>query len=220
MDISQQVNQVLRKFPHFIFDGNKKQLLGELYITEHDSYDIKIELNEFPKSFPLVYETGERIPIKIDRHIYPNKGNCCLTITAKEQILIKTKIKTLDSFISLIVIPFFQNNSFYELNKRYNGGEYSHGVLGIIEGYQDILKLDNKYQVSDVLNLLIGKKLSISNQCYCGSGVTLGKCRNGLHKKSYSEFKLIDNKQLNIDLYKWINPYLRQIKLYQKIRGL
>lgn len=220
MDISKQINQVLRDFPHLIYDSNKKQLLGELFITEYDSYDIKIELNGFPKSFPLVYEIGERIPPKMDRHIYPNKGNCCLTTVAKEQILIKTKIHTLGSFISLIVIPFLQNNSFFELNKRYNKGEYSHGVPGVIESYQDILQLDNKYQVSDVLELLIKRKLSISNQCYCGSGYTLGKCKNGMHKKSYNEFKLIDNKQLNDDLYKWINPYLREVKLYQKIRGL
>src|SRR5690606_27322696 len=138
---------------------------------------------------------------------------------AKEQILIKSKVKSLTSFISLIVIPFFQNNSFYELNKRYKEGEYSHGVPGIIEAYQDILKLKNKNQVADVLGNIIGKQLINSSSCYCGSELPLRECKGGIHKSAYNEFKLINDELISQDLYQRINPFIREVKLYQQMRG-
>jgi len=219
MDIDHQIKSVLKSFPGLTINKEKMEFSGELFISKMDSYDVKIVIGQFPDKFPLVYEIGERIPPKIDRHIYPISGNCCLTTAAKEQILIKSKVKSLTSFISLIVIPFFQNNSFYELNKRYKEGEYSHGVPGIIEAYQDILKLKNKNQVADVLGNIIGKQLINSSSCYCGSELPLRECKGGIHKSAYNEFKLINDELISQDLYQRINPFIREVKLYQQMRG-
>ncbi|MDX1798287.1 MAG: hypothetical protein R3255_06530 [Candidatus Lokiarchaeia archaeon] len=218
MDINQQIKSVIKSFQELTFNNDKMEFSGELFISEKDSYDVKIVIGQFPNKFPLVYEMGERIPRKIDRHIYPISGNCCLTTTAKEQVLLGTRIKTLREFILLVVIPYFQNNSYYELNRCYKEGEYSHGELGIIEGYQDILTLDNKFQIAMVLEDRIrGENLADSDNCFCGSGLSLRKCKKGLHRKSYNDFKLIDVELLSNDLYKRINPFLREVELYKKM---
>jgi hypothetical protein len=221
MDINQQINEVLESFPHLNWDKDNLEFTGELFIASNDSYDIRVVLSVYPNRFPLVFEIGERIPSKADRHVYEGLGNCCLTTAAKECILLKTKIKTLHDFISLIVVPYFQNNSFYELNKQYKEGEYSHGTPGIIQGYGDILNIEEMRLIPAILkDRVSGELLNNRSKCYCGSGFTIKTCNHGLHKKSYQEFMLIDNIQIKNDLYKWINPYLREIKLHQKIRGL
>lgn len=216
MDINQQLNEVVESFPHLNWDKNNLEFTGELFIAPDDSYDIKIVIGRFPLRFPLVYEVGERIPLKIDRHIYPSSGNCCLTTTSKEVILLKTKVKTLHDFISLIVVPYFQNNSFYELNKKYKEGEYSHGVPGIIEGYRDILNIEKMSLIPAILkNRISGELLTNKSKCYCGSGQTMKVCKNGLHRRSYKEFKRLDLYILKNDLYRHINPHLRNKELFQ-----
>lgn len=216
MDINQQIEEVLKSFPHLSCDKNNLEFTGELFISSHDSYDIKVVIGKFPQEFPLVYEIGERIPLKIDRHVYPGSGICCLTTAAKEYVLLKTKVKTLHDFFSLIVVPYFQNNSFFELNKQYKAGEYSHGVPGIIEGYMDILNIGEKNLIPNILeDRISGQLITNKNQCYCGSTLTLKECKNGLHKRSYEEFKLLDLGLLKSDLYKWINPFEREVEIYQ-----
>jgi|SRR5690554_791196 len=219
MDINQQINEVLESFPHLNWDKDNLEFTGELFIALEDSYDIKIRIGRFPLRFPLVYEVGERIPPKADRHVYEGLGNCCLTTAAKECILLKIKIKTLYDFISLIVVPYFQNNSFYELNKKYKEGEYSHGVPGIIEGYRDILNIEKMSLIPAILkNRISGELLSNKSECYCGSGLTMKICKNGLHRKSYEEFKLLDIYILKNDLYRHINHFIRELELSQLMK--
>lgn len=217
MDIDKQVEEVLERYPELRYESNKKEIHGELYITGNDSYTVKIDIGKFPNFFPVVYEEGERIPRKADRHIYEGTGNCCLTTLAKEQILLKTSVKNLVDFISLIVIPYFQNNSYYELNKKYKNGEYSHNTMGIIEGYQEILKLDKSWDVVPVLNRLVDHELSKNDKCYCGSNISLKKCQKGVHKDCYRDFKLISNELVRYELNKKMNPFIRELVLYDKM---
>ncbi len=216
MDISKQIEEVTNNFPALVFSSAENELTGQLFVSSSDNYDVVIRINGFPREFPHVFEVGERIPPKADRHIYKNSGRCCLTTRAKEQVLLKTKIKSLNDFISLIVVPFFQNNSYYEINKCYKEGEYSHGVPGVIDAYQEILRLDKKSSIVEPMEMLRSKDLGKNDPCYCNSGVTLKKCNNGLHLLGYRDFKLIDLEIIDDDLYKWIKPNLRELYLYKQ----
>src|SRR5690606_13096322 len=140
-------------------------------LPDGDSYEIEVDLEPFPQFFPLVTETGGRIPVKMDRHMYPTSSCCCFTTRAKSQILLKTKVKSLPQFFDLILIPFFENNSFYEIEGFYFGEEYSHGRNGIIEGYKDILKIDNTLLTAKaIIQVSKSKFLKEHQNCYCGSG--------------------------------------------------
>jgi hypothetical protein len=211
MDIKQQILEVEKCYPLLAYSPEKNEFSGEIFISDSDSYQVKIELNPYPSFFPSLYETEERIPNKPDRHIYTNTGSCCLTTNAKSQILLKTKIKTIKCFIKEIVIPYLQNNSYYEINKCYKTSEYDHYYKGVIDGYKDILHIDNELLiVKTIHDRLINPKLKIHQPCYCGSNIKLKKCTQGLHDRAYRDFKLIDKQLLINDLEINFKPFLKE----------
>lgn len=220
MDIDKQVKSLINSFPYLSYSPQKKELTGKLFITSYDDYSLRIELNNYPLSFPHVYEIGERIPSKIDRHIYERSGRFCLTTKAKEQILLKTRIHTLVDFISLIVIPFLENNSFYEINRRYKEGEYSHGEPGTIEAYCDILHISDKKSLPAIIKNLRSNSFISSNKCFCGKSETLVKCSGGKHYQAYKEFNLIDTVIVDRDLYKDIIPFIREVEIFEHFHRL
>jgi hypothetical protein len=217
MDINHQIQDVLKAYPTLDFDQTRNMFVGELFISKYDYYDLEIDISPFPRFFPDVYEVGERIPKKADRHIYVNSETCCLSTSAKAQILLKTKIGNLRLFIKDILIPYLQNNSYFEINKRYRTDEYAHGGIGIIQGYMDILKMDIN-QIDDVLKCALlmdesinGKKLNVHDQCYCRSGMKLKNCKNGSHYSAYRDFRNIEVGLLNSDLRTYFEPILEMI---------
>lgn len=206
MDISQEIDEVLLKYPALIHHLESNSLSGELFLPDGDSYEIIMSLDNYPEHFPRVLETGGRIPKKLDRHIYTDTESCCFTTSAKAQVLLRTKITSLVKFVDEIVIRYFQNNSFYELNNKYCFEEYEHGSLGILQSYQDILGIK---EVQSIIRLIIqrlkDKKLTIRDECYCGSKLSLKKCNGGVHCKNYRLFRMIDKNVLDHDLKYFAN---------------
>lgn len=201
MDIKAQIEEVLNKHKGLQFQSERNIISGKIFLPSGDNYEIKMDLTLFPRLFPIVYEIGGRIPNKLHRHMYVDIGACCFTTRAKAQVLLKTKVSTLLLFIDEIVIRYFENNSYYEINGKYLFDEHDHGVMGILEGYQDILNVnDNKAIVSIIVKRLENNKLRLKHQCYCFSGQTLKKCHSGLHSKHYRTFKLVDKEILKSDL--------------------
>lgn len=198
MDINQQIMEVIKHYPTLNHDEISNSLKGELFISASDSYDVSIELNRYPKSFPIVYEVDERILREVHRHIYSDTGSCCLTTNAKAQILLKTKITSLHLFVKDIVVPYFQNNSYYELNGKYKTEEYSHFALGVVESYRDILQTSNDRMIAQLIAYQAqgNRKLRFHDACYCGSRSSFKHCSHGEHYKCYKDFRKIDNATL------------------------
>lgn len=210
MDISKEIDDSILKYPSLRYNEEKNELIGELFISKLDSYEIQIDLSPYPQFFPSVFEINERIPKKVDRHIYSDSGSCCFTTRAKAQVLLNTKITNLSLFIKDIVIPYFQNNSYFEINKKYKTDEHSHNGIGVIEGYRDILMSNNDLQLAKLLYSRInGGKLTIRDRCYCGSGIPMKKCSSGQHDRCYRYFKKIDKIVLKEDLSNHFGPYLK-----------
>lgn len=209
MDIKKQIEEVLGNFPTLHHDEVSNSLNGELFISVSDSYDVRMELNGYPKHFPIVYEVGERIPKEVYRHIYSDTGSCCLTTRAKAEILLKTMITSLNLFIKDIVVPYFQNNSYYEINKRYKTDEYSHNELGVVEGYRDILQINNDRNIARLIlyHAQGKKKLRLHDTCYCGSGLSFKHCNHGKHFDLYKIFRKITIETLQNDflIFKKLN---------------
>ncbi len=221
---------VLRKYPSLIYDSGKDMFKGQLVLPDGDVYEIEISsLRQFPNSFPIVKEVGGRIPPKMDRHIYTDSCSCCFCPPAKEEILLKTRVKTLIDFIDLIVVPFFQNNSFYEINLSYAEGEYSH-YFGILEGYCDLLNVSDYRVILRVLVHLSEGFLTLqpSSKCYCGSGKSLKKCST--HRKRYKKIRLLSRERVRADFFQiiealnnaervfWLNYFLPLV-LNQSIKA-
>tara|TARA_R110002050_G_scaffold158381_5_gene287687 strand:- start:10493 stop:11119 length:627 start_codon:yes stop_codon:yes gene_type:complete len=202
MVFKDQIDEVLKVFNGLIYCEISNELSGILDIGDNDSYSLLITLDPFPKDFPRVWEAAERIPRKVTRHVYSDTGSLCFTTAAKAQILLQTKISTLLQFVNKILIPYLQNNSFYELNGHYATEEYAHDESGVLEGYMDILGIQNSRRVLEVVKTgALGKKLFPKNPCYCGSGQKLLSCNSKKHFISYKGFRFIDRKTLRADYH-------------------
>lgn len=203
MEIDKQIQEVLEKHSNLTFCSQTKLFTGEIAITG-DSYQVEIDIKPYPRLFPKVFETGGRIPKKADRHIYENTGACCFTTPAYSQILLKTKVSSLLIFIDEVVVKYLENNSYYEIHQKYYSSKYAHGVVGIIQGYRDILGIQNLKIILDLIQYrLNNNELRKKSECYCGSGRKLFRC--GSHLKNWKLFLLIEEEILKNDynlLYK------------------
>lgn len=202
MDIKKEIASVMHSYNGLKYSKTENTLIGKLYISENDFYELKIMLTPYRKAFPDVEEIGERIPKKADRHIYENTGFCCFTTSAISQILLKTKIKSLSDFLKHIVVPYLENNSFYEINRRYVKDEFAHGTPGILEGYKDILGISDDFKILRLLNDTIqGRFIKQSDLCYCGDNKSLKNCHNGKHYRNYNRLRIVNRNTLMGDVF-------------------
>ncbi|WP_456438782.1 hypothetical protein [Psychroserpens sp.] len=221
MHIDEQIKEVLSFHPDLVYKSHSNSFEGELFLPDGDSYEISICLTSYPNLFPTVREIGGRISRKMDRHIYPDSGSCCFTTRAKSQILLKTVVKSLLAFIDEILIRYLENNSYFEINKRYYTEEYAHGKLGIIQGYKDILQIDDTIKTAKaIIKASNDKKLVIHQNCYCGSGRRLRKCNHGKHLNNFRKLYLVEKDILRQDLFSFnevIEAYLEEKKNEQQV---
>ncbi|WP_113651990.1 SEC-C domain-containing protein [Pedobacter namyangjuensis] len=170
----------------------------ELYDDHHafvDSYSIAILATDgFPRDFPLVFETGNKIPKNYDWHVYETDGHCCIKTIPEEMLACKKGI-TLNSFIETEIKPYLFNQTFRRVN-GYFYQERSHGLTGWIEYFKEVFKTANPKTIVDGLKFVSkNEKPNRSALCFCGSGIKYRKCHReayeNLSKLSPSDFDLI-----------------------------
>lgn len=195
----QQISEILKNHPDLEYSFHEKKFHGYIKAGKNDHYEVEIDFSLFPVRFPLVKEIGERIPRKADRHVYEDTGHFCFTTNARECILLKKEVKTLPDFFGKILLPYLWNNSYYELNGEYAHGEYSHGLPGVIESYQDILGIQDTRLIGRTLHDHIKRrKLRPNDLCFCESKVKIKNCSD--HFVRYKMFRLVDREIAENDL--------------------
>ncbi len=163
----------------------------------HDKYEIEINLEKTRDSiWPQVYETGKRIPRKQDFHCYGD-GNLCLT-TSFEEVIYSQNGFNLREFMTKVVVPHFYSQSFHEKYDHWPWGEYSHGVLGLLESFANIEKHITFYKKLDVLykichqsslldHYLNSKTNPYSVICPCGSLRPFSEC----HSEAFKGYQVL-----------------------------
>lgn len=141
-----------------------------------DSYQIKAGISGgFPADEPVVFEEGGRIPRIADRHVFPDQGNCCLGVW--EEWLLTAPDHRFESFLTGPMHDYFVSQTYYEVHGEWPFGERSHGRLGILEAYSDLLGIAlNEKTIADYLQLLSRQTIKGHALCPCGSGRRLRKC--------------------------------------------
>ncbi|WP_445737626.1 SEC-C metal-binding domain-containing protein [Mariniflexile sp.] len=186
-------------------------LYNEHGIVE-DKYQVKIQaVDNYPHNFPLVFETGGRIPKNIDWHIFEQTGNCCIASPPEEIIDCNSGLHLL-SFIDNQVKNYFYSQVFRNQN-GYFLKERSHGSKGWIEFFEETFMTNNIFNIEFGLNQIIqGKKINRVSMCFCGSGKKYRKC----HKKSYDILSKLSLDNIKLFLYslKETNDY--KIADYQR----
>lgn len=143
-----------------------------------DSYQIKAGIAAgFPAEEPVVLEEGGRIPRTADRHVFPKNGNCCLGVW--EEWLLTAPDHRFETFLNGPMHDYFVSQSYFEVNGSWPFGERSHGMLGVIEAYADLLgvAVDTKI-IASYLNLLSRKQVKGHALCPCGSARRLRQCHS------------------------------------------
>lgn len=141
-----------------------------------DSFQVRIGITaNFPREEPIVFETGGRIPREVDRHIYPELGNCCLGIW--EEWLLTAPNHSFEIFLTGILHDYFVGQAHFEAVEHWPFGQRSHGDAGFVESFSDILntRADTK-TVIEHLELLSMNEIKGHHLCPCGSGRKLRQC--------------------------------------------
>ena len=195
----EEVLKALSNFPDLqlcIREDSLPYLSGNLILSDendvkYDEYSIKIECTkDYPNSFPLVYETNERLPHNIDWHIYGD-GHFCICTPIEEYIYCAKGI-TLTSFIQKQVVPYLHNQSFRE-KEGYFLNERSHGSLGILESLHDILHINDSTKIYSILvHIYKNSKPLRTSKCFCGSARKYRHC----HKEAFEVLKSIGQDRL------------------------
>ena len=170
-----------------------------------DVYDVRIvSTQHYPLEFPLVYETGGRIPINVDWHMHSD-GHCCIC-SILEEILTCQKGITLSSFIKGQVFPYFFNQKHRDIYGFFLN-ERPHGMLGNIEPFIEVFKTDNLLLIIKCLTYIRSEdEPKRTQKCFCGSGILYRKC----HRSIYRLFKPLSTETLD-DFIKFIVRY-RQLR--------
>lgn len=204
---------------HVYYDETKDQytinpteiVLNKKYNIS-DSYEIEIASPPPENILPVITETRGRIlslarahKLKpCDLHV-DEYGICCPCPKLFDKIRYPKGINIRD-FMYDLVIPFFYAQSFFEKYRSWPTGTYSHGDLGILEYYAELVS--EGYSVADVVEMffdslnskiqkLITNSATISRQwtCICDRGTKFRNC----HPKA-----MVGLKQLKTDYDKHI----------------
>ncbi len=181
-------------------------LSGGLNLTaqdgEHiDRYEIEIHPSvNYPDSYPLVYETGGRIPRNIDWHVYAD-GHFCIAVPVQERLDCLNGIN-LRSFIEKQVIGFLFNQTFRR-NNGYFHRERAHGLFGRLQFYNEHLGLHDLKATMTALQIIATDfEIGSHSKCFCGTAKKYKKCHRrllrdlkrkagSLVKNDYNEIKTI-----------------------------
>lgn len=196
---AEEALEAMSSFPDLqlcIREDSLPYVIGNLVLFDendamYDKYSVRIECpNDYPNSFPLVYETNQRLPHNIDWHIYGD-GHFCICTPIEEYIYCAKGI-TLTSFIQKQVVPYLHNHSFRE-KEGYFLNERSHGSMGFLESLYDILLINDLIKVYSILVYIYeNSKPSRTSKCFCGSDRKYRYC----HKEAYEVLKSIGQERL------------------------
>jgi hypothetical protein len=161
---------------------------------ELDRYQVLIRATEFyPYFFPNVFETGGRIPINVDWHVYESDGRLCLCTTTEEFIKTANGI-ALDEFVKNELEPYLFNQT-YRRKEGFFLNEMPHGDAGQLASLKSLLKTNNIVEIRQFLhragaNFTMGR----TDFCFCKSGLKYRHC----HRDILNTFKTLGEMKLSI----------------------
>lgn len=177
-------DQLRREFRtlRLLNEGGVAFVRGALPICGEDGrelgrFQIEVELlDDFPKSVPLVRETGGQLPRHPDRHVNYD-GTACLFVR-DETWKYWNKDSTLIQFLNGPVYQFFLGQIFFVEHGTWPFGQRNHFGLGVAEYYFEELETRSLFVVRAFLEFLADRLLDARRLCYCGSFRQLRHCHH------------------------------------------
>jgi hypothetical protein len=199
---NEQLQDAIKKYPNLkiIQDKDRISYLKGILDIPNDLHEIVghflVEVrcsDKFPYRFPILFEIGGEIPNEPDWHKYKD-ASCCITIWPDEILKCKNGI-SVSLFIEKYAVPYFANYLHKKQTGEYKNGEYAHGVKGINQFYESLMKTANRdlwiqYFKHTFKNLKIGCERN--DNCFCGSGDKYKQC----HLEVFNSLRLIGEEQI------------------------
>lgn len=165
-----------------VAEGAEKRLVGTIDIrADHtgerlESFELDILFPElFPSCFPLVWETGGKIPRIVDRHVMPIEGTLCLAPPPEVKLLCLQGL-TAERFVERILLPRLAEEYIVRNGGKYQR-EYTHGMPALWEFYQRYLGIGFPTEILQVLQCMLDKQLpKDGHNCPCGSRLMFKDC--------------------------------------------
>lgn len=138
--------------------------------------------HNYPKWIPdtfLLEQNIERIP---DRHI-DRDGRACLCLPHEIIEILKGEIR-FETYFDLLLKPWLFGQMYYDEHGHWPGTTREHGKEGIIQGFSELLGIENKYVVEQFAKLLVRKNKAKGHEpCPCGSGLKLRYCHSDFYNQ-------------------------------------
>ncbi len=182
-------------------ENNVQKIVGAIDVVDDagrywDTYDVSIIIPaKYPNDLPILIETSNKIERHIDWHII-GEGFCCLSTKAKIFHELKgdlTLLRWLDKFAH----PYLANHVYKLKTGHYANEEFSHGTLGIIEGWRQILDCNDTKKVLLQLKRMAGiESLPLNQLCFCNSGKKYKRCyllNESAHRMNIPRYQIISD---------------------------
>lgn len=208
-DFNNDIKQVLKKYELLKYYPHDKCLNGDIELISEsgkfiDIFNVVIKIPEgFPRCFPKVLETEEKIPRSKMRHVMPYTNILCLAVPIEEYLVCSNGI-TILWFIDNVLVPRLCEEFRVNNGENYQR-EYSHDFGGIWEFLMKKLETKNIDHVLIFMKVLATKKTPKGNSpCLCGSNKPFRLC----HKKTIASLQHLKNDILNLVYNSLLeNPY-------------
>lgn len=141
--------------------------------TYRDTYQVAISIPaDYPDTVPTVKETAQAIPV--DFHHFPKTGDLCLA-TPVELLRVFAQDRSLSHFINRLLIPYLFSYTYYREQGQLPYGELSHGLLGLLEYYQEFFGV-GPITVMKFMKFLADGHYPPLMPCLCASSRDLRNC--------------------------------------------
>lgn len=143
------------------------------------AFDVRVILpKSYPIGLPALFEVGGRIKQNASWHINGD-GSCCTGPYAAEMSKYGGRAVLLD-WLERSARPFLANHLYKERFGQYRSGEYSHGIPGIVEYYQELWPTDLPGIIRKLRQVVRLEHMSSSSLCFCGSDLRYANCHSTL----------------------------------------
>jgi hypothetical protein len=152
----------------------------KIFADQQLAYAIAVVFpDNFPETVPVLFCRDPAIPRIIDRHVM-NNGMGCLCVASERRRYFPPG-SNIVTFLRNLVAPFLFGQHWYDLTGEWPTEDRSHGPLGIVEAYREMLGIDNLKTILNFMELLARKTPPKGHfLCPCGSGKNLRNCHRDL----------------------------------------
>lgn len=186
----QEISSIRRRFPDVeIKEKNGQVILAGIFPvgSEHGStirqYHMGIVFpRNYPKWIPATYMLEPDIPRVADRHFYQN-GQACLCLPHEVHGFFPDGIN-FNEYFDRLLKPWLIGQTGFDDKGYWPFTSRDHGMKGILQGFSELLKIDDPEDVLRFFYLLIRKNSAKGGTlCPCGSGRKLRDCHSELFKE-------------------------------------